>query len=422
LRDPEGNMVVDWTGSPQWESYRKQSRAIGGPAYGTREKDWRLYGYRSRYVTSFRLGTKGTSDPAPTTVKTPFLSLLSPLQYQTGIITPTSLHFVDEHGFEQPDIDPRQHFLIIHGLVDRPLKLSMDDITRLPSVSRVHSMECNSDGTNMHRTRLEPFATPGDIYGEYSCSEWTGVLLSKILEMAGVQKGASWIWAEASDSFDHAASIPLEKAMDDCIVAYGQNGEPLRPENGFPLRLVTPGWEGMRNPKRLAKIKVTNEPGMFMRETSLGYTDLRADSKIRWFRFEMGAKSVILQPSGGQQLKGRGFYEIRGIAWSGGGKVRKVEITTDGGKTWKDAQLQEPIFSKAATRFVYPWTWNGEEVMLASRCIDERGSTQPTTAEMAKVVQAKPEDLRTTRVWRFNVIQPWKIDREGKVTNAILAI
>ena len=424
LRDPEGNLVVDWTGSPQWEAYRRRARALGGPAYGMREKDYRLYGYRSPYVTSFRLASNGTSSAEPTSVKTPFLSLLSPIQHQSGIITPNSLHFMDEHGFPQPDIDPRQHRLMIYGMVNRSVKLTMEELMmRLPSVSRIHFIECNSNGTASHRSRLEPWATPGDIYGEFSCSEWTGVLLSTLLEMAGVQRGASWIWAEATDSLNHAVSIPLEKAMDDCIVAYSQNGEPLRPENGFPLRLVAPGFEGIRSVKRLTRIKVANEPGLFHRETGAGYTDVRPDNKIRWFRFEMGAKSIILQPSGGQQLPGRGFYEMRGLAWSGGGKVRRVEVTTDGGRTWQDAQIQEPVFSKAATRFVFPWNWNGEEVTVASRATDERGSTQPTTAEMAEVWGVEPDYFRSAqRVWRFNVIQPWKINREGRVTNEILAI
>ena len=425
LRDAEGSLVVDWTGTPQWKAYQQRARALGGPAYGNQEKDYRLHGYRSRYVTSYRIGTKGTNDPAPTTVKTPFLSLLSPIQDQPGIITPSELHFVDEHGFEQPDIDPRKHFLMISGMVNRPVKFSMEELMRrLPSVSRIHFVECNSNGTASHPVRLEPHAIPGDIYGEFSCSEWTGVLLSTLLEMAGVQRGASWIWAEATDSFNHGASIPLAKAMEDCIVAYGQNGEMLRPENGFPLRLVAPGFEGMRNIKRLGRIKVTNEPGLFMRETGGGYTDLRPDNKIRWFRFEMGAKSIILNPSAGQTPLTRGFYEMRGLAWSGHGKVTRVEVTLDGGRTWKDAQIQEPVYSKAATRFVLPWTWNGEEVTIASRCTDERGSTQPTTAEMAKVWNVQPDYFKkgSSRLWRFNVIQPWKIDREGRITNAIFAI
>jgi sulfane dehydrogenase subunit SoxC len=422
LRDPEGNILVDWTGTPQYEKYLEGARQMGGPAYGWRKKDWRLYGYRSPYVTTYRLGTAGTYTPAPSDVKTAFFSMLSPLQDQEGIITPASLHFHDDHGFEIPLVDPRKHRLVIGGMVEHPLEFTMEDLKRLPSVSRIHNVECNSNGTPTHHNRLEPWATPGDIYGELSCSEWTGVLLSTLLDMVGVKKGASWIWAGAADEENHTKSFPLEKAMDDCIIAYAQNGEPLRPEQGFPVRLLTPGWEGTTNIKRLAKIKVTDELGPHLREARI-YTVMHSDGKIRWFQFEMQPKSCIIRPSPTHAPE-RGYNEIRGFAWSGGGKVTRVEVSTDGGRTWKDAEIQGPVHSKALTRFVFPWQWNGEEVMLASRCTDERGSTQPNTAETAKIWGVQPDYFRhpQTGIWRFNVIQPWKVDATGKVTNAILSI
>ena len=423
LRDPEGNPVVDWTGSPQWEKYRQGARTLGGPLYGTRERDFRLYGYRSRYVTSTRIGTNGANAPQPTNIKTPFFSLLSPLHDQMGVITPTSLSFMDEHGYEIPDIDPRTHTVTIQGMVDHPMTFTMEDLMRLPSVSRIHTVECNSNGTVNHENRLQPWATPGDIYGELSCNEYTGVLLSTLFQMCGVQRGASWIWAGAKDSTNHTKSIPLSLVMDDAMVAYGQNGEALRPEQGFPVRLLVPGTEGVTNIKRLARIKLTNEPGPFLREARI-YTTIRGDGKIRWFQLRQPPKSVILRPGPTHPVPSRGYYEIRGIAWSGQGKVRRVEITTDGGKTWKDAQLQEPVHSKAIARFVLPWTWNGEEVTLASRCTDEKGATQPTIAEFAKHWGTTPEWFKTPRssVWRFNVIQPWKVATGGKVTNAIFSI
>jgi sulfane dehydrogenase subunit SoxC len=423
LRDGEGNILVDWTGTPQYEKYLENARAMGGPAYGWRKKDWRLYGYRSPYVTTYRLGTAGTYTPAPSDVKTSFFSMLSPIEDQEGIITPASLHFHDDHGFEIPLVDPRKHRLVIGGMVERPVTLTMDDLRRLPSVSRIHTVECNSNGTPSHRNRLQPWATPGDIYGELSCSEWTGVLLSTLLDMVGVKKGASWIWAGASDEENHTKSIPLAKALDDSIVAYAQNGEPLRPEQGFPVRLVTPGWEGNTNIKRLATIRVTDELGPHLRESQI-YTVMHSDGKLRWFQVEMQPKSCIVRPGPTHPITGKGYYEIRGFAWAGRGKIRRVEITTDGGRTWKDAQLQEPVLSKAMTRFVFPWQWNGEEVMLASRCTDEWGTTQPTTAETAKVWGVSPDWFKrpTGGVWRFNTIQPWKVDREGKVTNAIFSI
>jgi sulfane dehydrogenase subunit SoxC len=424
MRSADGDLVVDWTGTPQWEAYRKNIRAAGGPRYGNVAKDNRLVGARSRFVTTHRLGFDGGSGfgasgipIAPSTSTVYFMSLGSPLEDQLGIITPAGLHFWDEHG-EIPEIDPREHRLTIYGMVDRPLTLTMEDLMDLPSVSRPHFLDCNSNGTTGYRNRVMPWATPGLIFHEGSCSEWTGVLLSTLLDMAGVQKGARWFYASAEDEYNQTWSIPIWKAMDDAMVAYGQNGEPVRPEQGFPIRLLVPGFQGTMNIKRLRRIKVTDEATLFHRL----YTEMFPDDKYTWFRMEHPPKSCILRPSGQQQLRRHGFYEIRGIAWSGGGKITKVEVTVDGGKTWKDAEIQGPAYSKAYTRFVYPWSWNGEEVTIASRCTDERGSTQPTTAEFAKVVGASLEEVKGRGYPRFNVPQPWKIGREGKVTNAIFSI
>ena len=428
MRDEAGELVVDWTGTPQWETYRKNIRAAGGPRYGTMEKDTRLVGVRSRFVTTHRKGSDG-ADPtppryaysgkptAPSTDKVHFMSIGSPLEDQLGIITPAGLHFTDEHG-EVPEIDPRQHRLTIYGMVDHPLTVTMEELMNLPSVSRTHFLDCNSNGTTGYRLRVMPWASAGRCFMEGSCSEWTGVLLSTLLDMAGVQKGARWFYASAEDEYNQTWSIPIWKAMDDAMICYGQNGEPIRIEQGFPIRLLLPGFEGTMNIKRLRRIKVTSEATLFHRL----YTEMFSDSKITWFRFEHPPKSCILRPSGGQQLPRHGFYEIRGVAWSGGGKITKVEVTVDGGKTWKDAEIQGPAFSKAHTRFVLPWNWNGEEVTIASRCTDERGSTQPTTAEFAKVVGASLEEVKGRGYPRFNVPQPWNIDREGKVTNALYSI
>jgi sulfane dehydrogenase subunit SoxC len=422
MRDEEGNLIVDWTGTPQWEKYQKNLRSFAGPHYGP-DKDTRLYGVRSRFVTTHRRGSDGGSGfgysgipTQPDSIKTSFPSAMCPVESQLGIITPSGLHFLDEHG-EVPEIDPREHRLTISGMVDRPTTFTMDELMDLPSVSRIHTMECNSDGATSEFRRL-PWTTAGHIFGELSCSEWTGVLLSKLLEIVGVKKGAKWFYASAADEYNQTWGIPLWKAMDDSIVAYGQNGEPLRPEQGFPVRLVNPGFEGTTNIKRLRRIKITDEPALFHRL----YTELHPDNKTTWFRLEMPPQSCILRPSGGQQLTRRGFHEIRGIAWSGGGKVTKVEVTVDGGKTWKDAEIQGPVYSKAHTRFVFPWSWNGEEVIIASRCTDERGTTQATTPEMAKIRGVDLETFKTRGFQRNNIPQPWKIDREGRVTNAIFAI
>ncbi len=210
--------------------------------------------------------------------------------------------------------------------------------------------------------------------------------------------------------------------MDDVLVAYGQNGEALRPSQGYPLRLIIPGWEGINNIKWVRRIKLVEQPYMAKKESTL-YANLRPDGISRWFQFEMGPKSVITFPSGGQRLPGQGFFEIRGLAWSGGGAIRRVEVSADGGQSWKDAAIQEPVHRKAHTRFRLPWTWNGKEAVLQSRCTDERGEVQPTLAELGKLWGVGPDYWRSTTNFynHLNFIQPWKIDNEGKVHNALLA-
>ena len=339
------------------------------------------------------------------------------------MITPPSLHFIISHSYEPPDLDPRQHRLIIHGMVDRPLVFNLDELQRLPSVSRFHFLECNANsgptGPAGAMRRL-PTATAQETHGLTSCSLWTGVPLSLLLERAGAQKSATWMIAEGAEVGNHAKSIPVEKALDDCLVVYGQNGEALRPEQGYPLRLLAPGWEGINNVKWLRRIKLVDEPYMDMRE-STKYPSLRLDGNARWYQFEMGPKSVITRPSGGQQLAGPGFHEISGLAWSGGGAVRKVEVSTDGGRTWKSAQLQEPVARKAHTRFVFPWEWNGEEVVIQSRSIDERNEVQPTLVEIAKIWNINMDYYKTSTnlIGHFNAIQTWKINRDGSVLNAL---
>jgi len=423
MRDEEGNLVVDWTGTPQWDAYRKNARAVGGSRYGKIEVDSRLYGVRSRFVNTYRRAFDGGSGfgysgtpTAPNSTKTYFFSLLSPIDAQMGIITPSGLHFTDEHG-EVPEIDPREHRLTIYGMVERPLTLTMEELMALPSVSRVHTVECNSDGETRTLRKLT-WATAGHCFGELSCSEWTGVLMSTLLDMVGVKKGAKWFYVSAADEYNQTWAIPLWKGMDDAIVAYGQNGEPLRIEQGFPLRMLLPGFQGTMNIKRLRRIKITNELTLFHRM----YADSRANGKLTWFRMEMPPQSCILRPSGGQQLTRRGFQEIRGIAWSGGGKISRVEVTVDGGKTWKEAQIHGPVHSKAHTRFTFPWTWNGEETIIASRCTDEHGSSQPLTPEAAKMRGYDLETFKKTVVQRNNIPQPWKIDSDGRLSNAIFSI
>jgi sulfane dehydrogenase subunit SoxC len=388
-----------------------------------RSNDLHAYGERSRFENSVRVGAMGLYDPAPPGYHRDF-GFRTPTQDSVGIITPAPLHFVIAHGYEPPDIDPSEHHLLIHGMVDHPLIFTLEELKRLPSVTRIHFLECNANSAPSGPTgtfRTAPNATAQDTHGFTSCSVWTGVPLSILLKKAGVQAGATWIVGEGSEKGKHTKSIPIEKAMDDVLVAYGQNGEALRPQQGYPIRLLVPGWEGINNVKWLRRIKVVDEPYMGMWE-STKYPSLRTDGLSRWFQFEMGPRSVITRPSGGQKLSGPGFYEISGLAWSGGGVIRKVEVSIDGGHTWKDAELQGPVNPKAHTRFGFAWDWNGDETVLQSRCTDERGETQPTPLELAKFWRVEPEFFRTTGTipGHFNAIQPWKVNRDGSVQNALV--
>jgi sulfane dehydrogenase subunit SoxC len=309
-------------------------------------------------------------------------------------------------------------------MVDRPLIFSVDEIKRLPFVTRFHFVECHGNSSPRGPggdARTAVNATPQETHGFTSCSQWTGVLLSTLLKEAGVQKGATWMIAEGADEPKHSKSIPIGKGLDDALVAYGQNGEPVRPEQGFPLRLIVPGWQGINNVKWLRRIDLVDEPYMAMMETSR-YPSMRLDGKSRWFEFELGPKSVITRPAGGYKMPGPGFHEITGLAWSGAGAVKRVEVSTDGGKTWKDAQIHDPIARKAHTRFSAPWTWDGKETILLSRCTDDQGTVQPTIAEVAKLWNADIDFLLKTQqvVGDFNAIQPWKINADGSVQNALV--
>ena len=361
----------------------------GTPGIGEGQHFDAIYGVRSRYETAGRIGGIGAYSTGPDgKVIRPYIGGLTPIQNLIGIITPSALHYHNTHGYPPPDIDPQQHRLLIHGMVDRPMIFTMEDIYRLPSVTRTHFLECNANGYTT-APRLAPGATAQITHGLMACSIWTGVRASHILEMVGVQKGASWIVAEGAEGAHHSKSIPLEKVMDDSLIVYGQNGEAVRPEQGYPLRLLVPGYEAINSIKLLRRIKVVDGPYLQQRETTAYQTVMQAgkyaDGKARWFQFELGPKSVITRPSGGQRIGTQGFYEITGLAWSGAGAIRRVEVSTDGGRTWKAAELQGPVLPKAHTRFTYSWKWGGEETVLLSRTTDERGQVQPSLAEVGKI-------------------------------------
>ena len=338
------------------------------------------------------------------------LSMTRPVTARCGIITPSGLHFERSHG-GTATIDPLKHTLFVHGLVKNARKFSVKDVRRFPSVSRILFIECSGNGlTEWSKPRMK---TVQGTHGLTSCSEWTGVPLSSILNEAGVKTNAKWLLAEGGDASAMTRSIPMEKAMKDCFVAYGQNGEAIRPEQGYPLRLVVPGYEGNMHIKWLRRIEVSDQPFMTREETSK-YTDLMPSGKAVQFSFEMDAKSVITSPSGEMSLDGPGFYEITGLAWSGRGAIRKVEVSTDGGATWKNAALQGPVLPVCHTRFRMPWRWNGRQAILQSRCTDETGYVQPT---LGQLIDVRGLNGPTGSVYHLNAIQSWQVATDGKVSN-----
>ena len=331
----------------------------------------------------------------------------TPLQSLFGIITPNGLHF-ERHHSGWHDIEPATHRLMINGLVAQAKIYTMGDLMRLPSVSRMHFIEC---GANTAMDWASP-ALPSVQYthGMLSCCEYTGVPLSLLLEDCGIDKrNAKFILAEGADGAGLTRSIPIEHALDDVMVAWAMNGEMLRPENGYPLRLVVPGAQGVSWVKWLRRIEVGDAP-YATREEATQYTDLMPDGLSRQYSLIQECKSVITTPSGGQRLLDKGFFNITGLAWSGRGKITRVDVSVDGGKNWKTARLESPVLSKCLTRFNVDWVWNGKPAILQSRAIDETGYVQPKMAELRAV--------RGTRsVYHNNAIQSWRVEAAGEVVN-----
>jgi len=361
------------------------------------------YGTRSQFETEVRWRY-------PTATKESSWTM-TPLGQSQGIITPSGLHFERHHG-GIPTIDPARHTLIVHGMVERPTKYTMADLKRFPSISRIMFIECSGNGLTEWR---EPtLKTVQGTHGLTSTSEWTGVPLSTILREVGVQDGAAWILAEGADAAVMTRSVPIDKAWSDALLAYGQNGEAIRPEQGYPLRLILPGWEGNTHIKWLRRLEISDKPFMTREETSK-YTDLVRGGKARQFTFVMEAKSVITFPSGDMKLPGPGFYEVTGLAWSGRGRIQRVEVSTDGGKSWHLAALQEPILPICHTRFRFPWWWDGEPAILQSRCQDETGYIQPSLRQLVEVRGLDGGPFGS--IYHLNAIQSWAVARDGSVSN-----
>jgi len=362
------------------------------------------YGMPSRFEAEVQRGPAGKRNPL---YVAGIQSGRTPLHALEGIITPSGLHFEITHN-GIPDIDPAQHRLVIHGLVKRPLIFTLESLSRYPMTSRIHFVECAGNSGALAQPKAVQ-GTAQTLHGLVSCSEWTGVSLAVLLAEAGVDPKAKWIVADGADPASVSRSIPIEKAMDDAIIALYQNGERIRPSNGYPIRLLVPGYQGNMNIKWLRQLKLTEGPGQTRYETSR-YSLLLKDGRAAQFKFPLDAKSVITRPSPGVGLSGPGLYEVSGIAWSGHGKVRKVEVSADGGQTWAEAALSEPVLSKALTRFRMPWRWDGGPAVLQSRATDETGYMQPTRDTLVA-------SRGTKGFYHWNSVNSWAISSEGSAAH-----
>ena len=375
---------------PEWMQY--QGQPYLNPAYGTpspHEAD-----VVRRSIAGFVTDTAVAS--------------WTPIHRLHGIITPNGLTFERHHG-GVPEINPDEHRLTIHGLVDRPLIFTMEDLMRFPSVSELHFLECSGNSSTEFSEKSSRLSVQMS-HGLLSCCEWTGVRLSTLLDEVGIKPESKWLLAEGADAAAMTRSIPIEKALDDAIIVYAQNGEALRPEQGYPVRLFLPGFEGNSNIKWLRRIEIGEQPWQTREETSK-YTDLLPDGTARQFTFNMPIKSVVTFPNFEKSFTEKGFYEISGLAWSGNGKVAKVEVSVDGGSTWQEAQLQEPIISKCLTRFRLPFTWTGQPFEVQSRATDEHGDVQPARERLI-------DEVGRNALYHYNGIQGWKVAENAEVTNA----
>lgn len=332
----------------------------------------------------------------------------SPLQSLFGIVTPSGLHF-ERHHQGWWDIDPSKHRLMLNGLVKTPKVFTMDELMRLRSVSRFHFIECGAN-TGMEWGNV---AVPTCQYthGMLSCSEFTGVPLITLLEIAGADlKKGKFVLAEGADGSSMTRTIPMSLIeAGEVLVAYGQNGETLRPENGYPLRLVVPGIQGVSWVKYLRRLEVGDQPWA-SKDEAIHYVDLMPDGLHRQYTSIQECKSVVTTPSGGQVLLDKGYYSISGLAWSGRGRVKRVDVSVDGGRNWRTARLESPVMSKCLTRFNLDWVWDGKPAIIQSRAMDETGYVQPSNRQLREV--------RGTRsIYHNNSIQSWLVQESGEVRN-----
>jgi sulfane dehydrogenase subunit SoxC len=375
------------TGSPEW------MKEPGAPLSG--------YGSRAPSAEPIqRIITRTTAFDGSGSSRTP-LHLLE------GTITPSELHF-ERHHSGIPAIDPARHELLIHGLVRQPLLFRYDDLLRYPMETRIAFIECSGNSGSLSGAHPAQVSA-GQLNGLLSCTEWTGVRLAVLLDEAGLLPDARWVQAEGADAAAMTRSIPRSICLDDAMIALFQNGEPLRPEQGFPMRLLLPGIEGNASVKWLRRLKAMAEPA-FSREETSRYSDLLADGQAELFSLRMGVKSIIVRPSFGLDLKGPGLQEISGLAWSGRGCIRKVEVSADGGASWGETALTEPVLPKSLTRFRIPWRWDGSPATLISRATDDTGAQQPSRSSwLAK--------YGVGQGYHNNSIQSWSVAAGGAVSH-----
>jgi sulfane dehydrogenase subunit SoxC len=383
-------------GDPAILELPEHTKSLGQPVAA------RGYGSPSQYEKNLQR----RESPGLTRVGAASVSF-APLQGLFGIITPNGLHF-ERHHQGWWDIDPSRHRLMVMGLVREAKVYTMDDLMRLPSVSRIHFIECGAN-TGMEWGNVS-VPTVQYTHGMLSCCEFTGVKLSTLLDDCGYDKRrGKFVLAEGADGASLTRTIAMERALDDVMVAWAMNGEMLRPENGYPLRLVAPGIQGVSWVKWLRRLKVGDEP-FGSREETLHYVDLMPDGTMRQYTSIQECKSVITSPSGGQVLLDKGYYNVSGLAWSGRGRVKRVDVSADGGRNWRTARLETPVLPKALTRFNIDWTWDGSPAILQSRAIDETGFVQPRINQLRAV--------RGTRsIYHNNAIQSWKVEESGEVSN-----
>lgn len=348
-----------------------------------------------------------TVPPAGQTATGRSIAAFTPHHQLHGTLTPNGLHFeVNHHGI--PDIDPDQHELIIHGMVRQAIKLNVAALANYPTETHNYFLECSGNSGRLWADKPTP-ANLDITHGLLSGSEWTGVPLATLLDEAGLQPGAKWIIAEGADSGSVSRSVPMDKAMGDSMIALYQNGERLRPGQGYPMRLFNPGFEGNTSIKWVRSIRVTDRPAMTRFETRT-YTDLMPDGKALQFSLGMDVKSVITRPSNATVLPKKGVYEVTGIAWSGNGRITRVEVSADGGLTWADAALQGPVLPIMLTRFRIPWEWDGGPAVLQSRAYDEAGRIQPSRADL---IAARG----THGNYHFNGIHSWGVGEDGGIAH-----